>query len=273
MGDSGIRFVWYELAATDVEAAKAFYASVVGWNTGNASMPGSDYSLFSAGDTPVAGLTKLPAEARRAGASPQWRGYVGVGKLDDAAARVKRLGGTVYVQPTDVRNASRISVIADPEMATLALIEGSKRSPRAKPGTPGYVGWHELLASGVERAFAFYSGLFGWQKTEADVSSEGTYQLFSAGAEEIGGIVTRPETSQLSIWLYYFNVEDIGAAAKRVETSGGQILYGPVAVQSGARIVHCTDPQGAVFALIDWNIRISIACYSPRDPSNRTDSR
>ena len=27
------RFLWYELATTDVEAAKAFYATVVGWDT------------------------------------------------------------------------------------------------------------------------------------------------------------------------------------------------------------------------------------------------
>ncbi len=271
MGDSGGRFVWYELATTDVEAAKAFYAGVVGWGTGNASMPGSDYSLFSAGDTPVAGLTKLPAEAGRAGAAPQWRGYVGVGDVDDAAARVEGLGGTVYVPPADVRNASRISVIADPEMASLALIEGSERGPRPKPGTPGHVDWHELLASGVERAFAFYSGLLGWQKTEAGAGSMDTYLQFSAGTEPLGGIYDRPGRPPMSHWLYYFNVAGIEAAAKRVESGGGQILYGPVAVQSGAWVVHCTDPQGAIFALIDRRVRISFGCYSPRDPSNGPD--
>ncbi len=274
MGDSGSRFVWYELAATDVEAAKAFYAGVVGWNTGNASMPGSDYSLFSAGDTPVAGLTKLPAEARSAGASPQWRGYVGVGDVDDAAGRVKQLGGTVHVPPANVRNVSRMSVIADPEMATLALIKASERGPeRPKPGTPGHVGWHELLAFDVERAFAFYSGLLGWQKTEAEVSSMGTYLQFSAGADTIGSVCSKPETSLLSLWLYYFNVSDVEAAAKRVENGGGQILYGPIAVRGGARIAHCTDPQGAMFALIDWRLHLVVGCYSPREASNMPDNR
>ena len=63
MGNSGGRFVWYELATTDIEAAKAFYAGVLGWGTGDASMPGSVYTLFTAGDAPVAGLMKLPADA------------------------------------------------------------------------------------------------------------------------------------------------------------------------------------------------------------------
>ena len=34
------RFVWYELMTTDMEAAKAFYAEVIGWGTQDASMPG-----------------------------------------------------------------------------------------------------------------------------------------------------------------------------------------------------------------------------------------
>lgn len=270
MGDSNGRFVWYELAAADIEAAKSFYAGVVGWGTREASMPGSDYSLFTAGDTPVAGLTKLPEDARKAGVAPQWRGYVEAAGLDDVAGRVKQLGGTVYVPPGNVRNVARMSVIADPEMATLALIEASERGPaRPKPGTPGHVGWHELLASDVDKAFAFYSGLLGWQKTEADVSSMGTYLQFSAGAETAGSVCSKPETSLSSLWLYYFNVSDVEAAAKRVESGGGQILYGPAAVPGGARIVHCTDPQGAMFALIHWRVQVVVGCYSPREASNK----
>ena len=33
MSNSHGRFVWYELMTSDVEAAKAFYAEVVGWGT------------------------------------------------------------------------------------------------------------------------------------------------------------------------------------------------------------------------------------------------
>jgi uncharacterized protein len=38
MVNSHGRFVWYELMTTDIEIAKAFYASVVGWGTRDASM-------------------------------------------------------------------------------------------------------------------------------------------------------------------------------------------------------------------------------------------
>src|ERR1700731_4670079 len=64
-------FVWYELTTTDAEAAKAFYADVVGWGLRDASMPGAAYTLFTAGVIAVAGLTGLPAEARRRGGEPR----------------------------------------------------------------------------------------------------------------------------------------------------------------------------------------------------------
>ena len=50
-------------------------------------------------------------------------------------------------------------------------------------------------------------------------------------------------------WLYYFNVDDVDAAAQRVKAGGGQILDGPLEVPGGSWIVQCTDPQGAMFAL------------------------
>ena len=77
--------------------------------------------------------------------------------------------------------------------------------------------------------------------------------------------------SRLPLWFYYFNVGDIEAAAKRVEASGGEIFYGPIAVPGGARVVHCRDPQGALFALIDWRVRITIGCYSARVPSDKPE--
>ena len=55
MANSHGRFVWYELMTTDMEAAKAFYAEVVGWGTQDASMPGMAYTMFTAGRRRSAG--------------------------------------------------------------------------------------------------------------------------------------------------------------------------------------------------------------------------
>jgi predicted enzyme related to lactoylglutathione lyase len=244
-------FVWYELTTTDADAAKAFYANVVGWGLRDASTPGAAYTLFTAGEVPVAGLMGLPAEARKMGAQPRWTGYVGVDDVDAATDRLRHLGGAVYVAPTDVANVSRFSVVADPQAATLALVKwqnpGQEQS--AAPKSPGHVGWHELSAVDWEKAFEFYGELFGWQKVAADFGESGTYQLFSAGGQTVGGMSTKPATVPMPFWLYYFNVGDLDAAAKRVKAGGGKILEGPIDARGGSRVARCADPQGAMFAL------------------------
>jgi predicted enzyme related to lactoylglutathione lyase len=271
MGKSDGRFVWYELLTTDIETAKTFYSSVVGWGTADVSMPGSAYTLFTAGGATVAGLAKLQPDAQKAGVPPQWMGFVEVGDVDAAARRVKKLGGTVQVPPIDVPNVSRFSVIGDPQMATLALItgRGAGQEQPAQPDAPGHVVWRELIAADWEKAFIFYNKLLGWQKASATPSPMGSYQEFSIGAETAGGMFSRLDSMGFSVWLYYFSVSDIEAAAKQVAACGGNIIYGPLTVPGAARIIQCQDPQGAIFGLMDRRVRIAIGCYSPRDPLNK----
>jgi predicted enzyme related to lactoylglutathione lyase len=244
------RFVWYELMTTDMAAAKAFYANVVGWGAQDASTPDLAYALFTAGGASISGLMDLPEDAREMGATPRWMGYVGVNDVDTTADRIKRLGGAVYVPPTDT-NIGRISVVADPQTATLALVTGLKLGQQqpAELDELGHVGWHELLATDWEKAFAFYVEIFGWQKADAETGPTNTYQLFSARGQTIGGIFTKRPIEPVPYWLYYFNIGDIDAAAERVKTGGGKIFDGPIEVPGGSWTARCIDPQGAIFAM------------------------
>jgi uncharacterized protein len=254
MTNSHGRFVWYELTTPDVAAAKTFYADVVGWGTRDASAPGQAplaYTLFTSGEDPVGGLLNLTEQASQIGVRPHWIGYVSVDDVDVAAKRFKQLGGTVHVPPTDVPDVSRYSVVADSQTAILVLVKWQDPGHQqfAAIDKPGRVGWHELLAADREKALVFYRDVFGWRKAEAHAGPKGTYQLFSAGGQTIGGVFNKPSAAPSAFWLYYFNVSDVDAAAQRVRSVGGQVLEGPTDIPNG-RVARCTDPQGAVFALI-----------------------
>ena len=272
MVNSRGRFLWYELMTTDTKAAKAFYAKVMGWEPRDAGAPGMSYTLFAVGEDAVCGLTDLREDARRAGAPPKWIGYVGVDDVDAAADQVKRLGGVVLVPPTSVPGISRVSVVADPQQATLVLCKwlqpGEAKAPDT--GAAGRVGWHELLAADWERAFSFYSALFGWQRADTDSEAASTYQQFSAGGQTIGGMYTKPASVPLPFWLYYFNSNDVDAAAKRVTAGGGRILEGPIGVPGGSWVARCLDPQGAMFALVGKRGSKTVGYFEPagaRDPA------
>jgi predicted enzyme related to lactoylglutathione lyase len=252
MNSSHGRFTWYELTTTDVEAAKAFYGKVIGWGAREASMPGSRYTLFTSGDVSTGGLIDLPQDAKVQGVRPQWVGYVSVDDVDAAVQRIKELDGTVHVPPTDIADVSRFSVVADPQMATFILVKwrDAGRHQATQSGALGHVGWHELLTTNWERAFAFYREVLDWQKAVADVTPAGTYLQFSASGQTIGGMSNKPTTAPVAFWLYYFSVPDIGVALDRVRVERGEILEGPSEIPGGGRVARCADPQGAVFALI-----------------------
>jgi hypothetical protein len=245
------RFAWYELITTDRAAASAFYTRVVGWDVLDESRPDLAYTLFCSGATPVSGLMDLPEEATRMGATARWMGYVSVDDLNAAIDRLRRLGGKVYVPPTDT-NIGRIAVVADPQNATLALVEGLRdgQPKPPEPGKPGRVGWHELLATDHAKAFGFYEELFGWQKVGSDSGSTTAYQVVRADEDVmIGGMFDKRPTDPVPFWLFYFNIGDIDAASERVEAAGGQVFEGPVELPGGSWVARCRDPQGAAFAL------------------------
>jgi uncharacterized protein len=245
-------FVWYELMTTDMDAAEAFYRKVVGWSPQPFDSAGMRYTIMNMGEKAIAGMMTLPAEVCEAGGRPGWIGYIGTPDADAATARLRGAGGTVHREPSDIPDIGRFSVVADPQGATFVLFQPSgEDGPPAPAGTPGHVGWRELYAADWPSAFEFYAGQFGWTKDVAvDMGSMGTYQLFAAGGEAIGGMMNKPDGMPAPVWLYYFNVEAIDAAAGRVTEGGGQVLNGPHPVPGGAWILHCMDPQGAMFALV-----------------------
>jgi len=247
------RFVWYELMTTDLAAARAFYGPVVGWRPTDAQMPGVDYWMFNAGETPVAGLMNLPEDARKMGTPPTWIGYVGVEDVDATAAKATANGGKVYAPPTDIPNVGRFSVVADPHGAAIAMIKPAnpdQESP-AQMGDPGHVGWHELHAGDLASVFDFYAKLFGWQKKESmDMGEMGIYQMFGNADTTLGGMMTKAPTEPVPHWSYYFKVGNIDEAAERVKSAGGQVVFGPEQVPGGDFILMGVDPQGAAFALL-----------------------
>jgi len=125
-------FVWYELMTTDMAAAATFYAYLVGWGAQDASTPNLAYTLFTAGSISVGGLMGLPEDARKMGATPRWMGYVGVNDVDAAADRIKRLGGAVYVPPTN------LAEVFSQDLHNVRRLECYRHSHR--PGPSGRAG-------------------------------------------------------------------------------------------------------------------------------------
>ncbi|HKY80742.1 MAG TPA: VOC family protein [Sphingobium sp.] len=260
MTDLNGKFFWYELMTSDPQAAIRFYGDVVGWTAQPFGGERTDdpYTVVSGSAGPLGGIMAIPAEAKDCGMSPWWGGYVGSADVDADADRLEKAGGSVKRAPDDIPGVGRFAVMADPGGAVFMLLRGSSPDGMdpASPMATGHVGWHELYSGNFDADLAFYTSQFGWGKGEAmDMGEMGSYQLFSmSGATDFnsmsGGIMPVPKEMPVPMWLFYFVVPDIDAAAEKVTAGGGAVLNGPMQVPGGAWIIQANDPQGAMFALV-----------------------
>ncbi|MBN9550558.1 MAG: VOC family protein [Alphaproteobacteria bacterium] len=239
---------------TDLDAAEAFYTAVVGWKPeAFESAPGMPrYIVMNSSVRGVSGLMTMPEEPAKMGMPPAWLGYIHTKDVDASTQALKDAGGAIHRAPSDIPGVGRFAVVADPQGAAFMFLQPDQPDQPPVPATtPGHIGWHELYTSDWRAAFDFYSHQFGWQSAgDFDMGEMGIYKTFSAGPESGGGMMNKPPQIPVPFWQFYFNVDAIDAAAKRVTDNGGKVLMGPMDVPSGQWIIQCQDPQGAHFALL-----------------------
>ena len=105
--------VHFDVPADDVPRARAFYSGLFDWTfTAPPGFP--DFSLIETGD-----LEGRPATGGGMGkrGSPDQRimNYFGVPDIDEYASRVKRLGGSMVVQKTQVPGFGHLAICTDTE--------------------------------------------------------------------------------------------------------------------------------------------------------------
>ena len=245
------QFCWYELTTPDVDASKRFYTRFTGWGT---QAFDKDYNMFTTGGVPIAGVFRLNDEMRSNGVPPNWMPYVESDNVDDTVAKAKSLGGKVMAGPDDIPGTGRFAVVRDPQGATF----GVYRSTRQSGGWDGKnvvdrFSWHELMTSDYQKAFDFYSALFGWNRTTAmDMGGGNMYQLFGQGEAQYGGMFNKMPgmESMPPFWLVYIHVDDVGKAVE-IATKNGAFVQRERMEIPGGTIAILGDPQGAGFALHD----------------------
>jgi predicted enzyme related to lactoylglutathione lyase len=244
-------FCWIELATSDQNAAKSFYGQLFGWSVNDFPMgPDEFYSMFEFDGRPTAAAYTLKPEDKQQGVPPHWMLYVAVDSADAAAARAAELGGKVVAPAFDVYDAGRMAVIQDPTGAFLCVWQPMNHAGTGISGVPGTLCWADLSTPEVDKAVAFYSGLFGW-KVEAGENDPSGYLHIKNGEEFIGGIPPAAHRAPNAPphWLAYFQVADCDATANKAKELGATFHLAPMTMEHVGRFAVLADPQGAVFSI------------------------
>lgn len=119
------RIAWCDLAVSDADEVRDFYADVVGWRPTPVSMGDYDDYAMVPDDTdqPVAGVCHQRGPNKDL--PPQWLIYITVPDLDESIRRCEQRGGTVLAAPKSMGGGSRYCVIRDPAGAVAALYQAN----------------------------------------------------------------------------------------------------------------------------------------------------
>ncbi len=246
------RFVWWDLMTKDVAGSQSFYKSLLGWGTKDVDVapPMNKYTMFNWSGEEFGGV--VPQQDPNA--PPMWLPYVWVQDVDKVTARARELGGKVLMDPMDIPNVGRFSVVADPTggvVSPMSFLQPPK--PQPKFGLVGPVAWCELLTADVARASGFYKELFGWNTAEIDMGGGNKYQMIKSGGRDAGGMAALMPPLEHSAWVTYFAVEDVDAKTESAKGSGARQMVPPMDIPNVGRFSWLVDPQGALFALFKGN--------------------
>jgi uncharacterized protein len=244
-------FCWVELATKDGPAAKKFYTSLFDWGVNDIPSEAGTYSMVQKKGKDAGALYELGREQQ--GVPSHWNAYVCVESADDTAAKAKKLGGTIAMEPFDVMEHGRMAIIQDPTGATFSIWQPKEHRGAQVVNEPGSFCWNELYTTDPKRAGDFYSNLFDWSRELMPMPPPtGEYTIFKKGDAQAAGMlkIAKEMGPAPPHWMVYFAVEDSDKTVENAKRMGGTVTVPPMDIPNIGRFAILNDPQGADFAVI-----------------------
>lgn len=246
-------FCYAELVSTDPVATSAFYRELFGWDQRDNDLGEHGiYSHFHMNGAITGAQYKRNAEQEAAGVPPHWSVYIAVADVDAATDQAREMGANVLMQPFDVFDVGRMSVLQDPQGAAFSLWQEGTSCGVGVMDEPGAMCWQELMTSDTQGGQKFYTDLFGWQSETMNMGEMGDYTIFTRGvARDVGGMVQVPADHGPipSHWLLYFEVAAVDVAHEAALKLGAKTIVPPTDIPTAGRFAVIQDPVGAVFGI------------------------
>jgi uncharacterized protein len=124
--------------------------------------------------------------------------------------------------------------------------------PASSERHTGKVIWADLVTPDIAGAKRFYGELFGWSFNDIH-TGDSDYAVAMLDGRPVGGLFQRAVRSgeqRQPAWLTFISVPDVFAAQRNILAHGGKLLKPPRIYPNRGRQAVFTDPQGAVFAVL-----------------------
>ena len=115
-------FCWNELNSHNVEAAKKFYGSIMGWTFEAQPIEEGTYWVAKKDGISVGGIYEMN-DPRLKVVPEHWLGYIAVDDTDASAKRIKGEKGMILREPFDVPGVGRFAIARDANGAVFAILK------------------------------------------------------------------------------------------------------------------------------------------------------
>ncbi|MFE4453219.1 VOC family protein [Streptomyces sp. NPDC056796] len=240
---------WADGTFGDMEGAKRFYGELLGWTYADPVAEYGGYTQAHVNGEAVAALSPpVPGQE----APDAWCLYLASADATATAAKIREHGGAVLVEPMRVGDFGTMVLAADPGGARFGVWQAGSHEGFGARAVPGAYTWAEVFTRDPAKADAFFSGVFGYGVKHLDDDSI-DFSLYDLGADPVLGRMRMTEDFPPQVPAHlnvYFTVADCDAAVEKAKSLGAELRFGPMTIPYG-RFASLTDPQGAVFSLID----------------------
>jgi len=116
------KFVWNELNTRDIESAKRFLSTTLGWTFESMPIPVGTYWIAKKREERIGGLYDMNGDAHCKDVPEHWLSYIAVDNVDERYKKALAAGAKEGRAPFDIPNVGRIAILQQPGGAMIGWI-------------------------------------------------------------------------------------------------------------------------------------------------------
>jgi predicted enzyme related to lactoylglutathione lyase len=237
--------IWIDLASSDVDRSKDFYAAVFGWTFESSGPEFGGYVNAFCDGKPVAGLM---ANDPQWGVPDGWTTYLHSADINATLNKAVAAGAFTCAEgtkPMEVKDKGWMAMLSDPAGAFVGLWQPTGHRGFEVVNENGAPTYFQLTTRQYGEALDFYRQVFDWKIETVSDTDEFRYSTANFDGEALLGVMAMDVDPS---WFFFLGADDVDKTVQLILDNGGSIVRGAEDTPYG-RLASVADPTGAGFNL------------------------
>lgn len=237
--------IWIDLASSDVDRSKEFYAAIFGWTFETAGPEYGGYVNAFCDGKPVAGLMVNDPQWD---VPDTWTTYLHSADINATLNKAVAAGALTCAEgtkPMEVKDKGWMALLSDPTGAFFGVWQPAGHRGFEVVNENGAPTYFQLTTGDYGKALDFYLQVFDWQIEAVSDTAEFRYSTANFDGEALLGIMAMDVDPS---WFFFLGADDVDKTVQLVLDNGGSVIRDAEDTPYG-RLASVADATGAGFNL------------------------